>query len=423
MLMLSPIGGQALGSQVTHAVAILGQAAPGGGTFTDFDEPRSDTVGNVLFLGTSKSGTVFTTGLYYFDTSLHKVLRPGDVISGIGTVGPTWDGPALNEPDTVAVVNYGMKSGTTTFDAVIHKAVGGIWTVAAKTGQAVPGCTGGPFTFDSFDDISQNDLNDVTFIASYKDGATPPVFHAGLFVKYSLKPVTAVVCDGDTLGTGEGTLTAPSTYRIDGPAINDAGDVAFQPEIVTGGTARNGSNGVYLKPKGMAIRPLVKEGDLGPSPVGGKIDGISFNEVSLNNDAIGLKVSTQDTSVPPVETLVVAKQDLAVGGALAACARQGQTAPNTGGGTYSDFGNITLADSGTLAFSALVGTKDSVFTCKAGVSQSFALQGDPRPSPPNTVYGALEEASIGGEEFSTDNEVVFIDENPTTFVTNGIYVG
>jgi len=140
----------------------------------------------------------------------------------------------------------------------------------------------------------------------------------------------------------------------------------------------------------------------------------------MNNQSLGLHLDITGGS----SSEVVATKGIGVGGALASCAAAGQTAPNTGGGVFSALQvTPTLSDNGTLAFSASVGLTDSVFTCNGGASQSFALQGDPRPSPPNTVYQQLEEASIGGEESSTDFEVVFLDENRTTGDINGIYVG
>jgi hypothetical protein len=419
-LLLSSSSAHAAGTTASQAVAILGQAAPGGGTFVRFDEPRTNPAGHVLFLGYTASDE----GVYFWDGALHKVARPGDTLPGIGRLGTTWDGPVLNEPDTVALVNYGITSGAATFNAVIHKSKGGSWTFAAKGGQAVPGCTGGPFTFVTFDDIAQNDNNDLAFIGEYTDVAS--VHHAGVFVKYSLKPVTAVVCDGDTLGSGEGTISATHAVDtdIDGPGINDQGDVVFSPEKVVGGTASNGSGGVYIKPKGMAIHPLVKVGDPGPATIGGMIaateDSISLSSVGLNNQSIGLRLDITGGSA----TSVVATRGIASGGALSSCASQGETAPGTGGGTFSGFQAPTLSDNGNLGFSAEVGTTDSIFSCRNGVVTPFVLQGDPRPSPKGT-YLNLEESSIGGEEFATDFEIAFLEQNSSDECANptGVYVG
>jgi hypothetical protein len=421
LLMLSSVSAYASGTTATLKVAVLGQAAPGGGTFDGggpydaFDEPRTNPAGNVLFEAQVKTGaTTFNEGMYFWNGTLHKVVRQGDTLPGIGKLSGSFDAPLLNEVNTIALVNYGATSGTSTFDVVIHKSVGGTWTLAAKTGQAAP-CPGGPFTFVTFDDAAQNDRNDLAFLAQYKDSAN--TFHAGVFVKYSLKPVTAIACDGDQLGTNEGTLSANGTGVLDGPAINDQGDVAFQPQNVVGGSARNGSDGVYLKPKGMAIRPLVKEADPGPPTIGGTIDGISLTAVSLNTQAIGLKLSTKNGTV---ETSVIATKGIAAGGALTACASEGETAPGTGGGVFASFEAPTLSDNGNLGFSAEVGTTDSIFACRNSVITPFVLQGDPRPG--GGTYTTLEESSIGGDEATTDYEIAFLQRDSSDNAT-GVFVG
>jgi hypothetical protein len=423
-LMLSSTSVYAAGTTAAQAVAVLGQAAPGGGTFNDggpssaFDEPITNPSGHVLVEAQTKSGTTYNEGIYFWDGTLHKVVRQGDVLPGIGTVSANFDAPSLNEPDTVALVNYGMTSGTTTFDAVIHKSKGGSWTFAAKTGQTVPGCTGGPFTFFSFDDISQNDSNDVAIIAEYTDALNK--HHAGVFVKYSLQPLTAVVCDGDSLGTGEGTISATfgsdfyTRTDVRAVAINDQGDVAFKPKTVAGGTATpNGSDGVYIKPKGMAIRPLVKVGDPGPPTIGGTITGIFFQSVGLNNQALGLSLDLTGGS----SAASVATKGIASGGSLSSCAAVGETAPGTGGATFSSFAFPTLSDNGNLGFSATVGSTDSIFSCRNGVLTPFVLEGDHRPSPTGS-FGHLVKASIGGEEFTADYEITFKDAG-----VPGVYVG
>jgi hypothetical protein len=423
-LVLSSTSLSASATTATQAVAVLGQAAPGGGTFKSFDEPRTNPAGHVLFQADATSGAFYNEGIYFWDGTRHMVVREGQVLPGIGTISGNFDAPVLNEADTVAVVNYGITSGTSTFDAVIHKSKGGSWTFAAKSGQTVPGCSGGPFTFFSFDDISQNDNNDLAFIAEYTDAAS--VHHAGVFVKYSLKPVTAVVCDGDSLGTGEGTISATvgSEFRaplnaeadIDGPALNDQGDVAFGPEKVVVGTASDGSHGLYIKPKGMPIRPLVKEGDPGPPTIGGTISNIAFASVALNNQSIGLALDIAGGS----RTRVVATKGIAAGGSLSSCAAVGQTAPGTGGGTFGYLEVPTLSDQGDLGFSAAVGNTQSIFSCRNGVVSVFVLQGSPRPT--TGTYGALRESSIGGEEFTVDFEIAFL-EGDSSGNPIGVFIG
>src|ERR1700736_4512753 len=70
-LLLSSTSVSAAGTTAAQRVAVVGQAAPGGGTFDYFDEPRTNPTGHVLFEAETVSGTTFNEGIYFWDGTLH----------------------------------------------------------------------------------------------------------------------------------------------------------------------------------------------------------------------------------------------------------------------------------------------------------------------------------------------------------------
>lgn len=394
----------------THVVVLAGDPTPSGDAyFTAFDEPMVSAAGTVAFEGSRSTGG---RGIYLWDrTSLFTVAESGDTVDCLGSLGEDFDGPAVNSSSQVAFVNRKVTltnkpalagpvastpdSAVLQYDGTVH--------ILAMTGDDTPG--GG--TFADFDDISQNENGDVAFLATYNDGGT---LHGGVFVAWADGSLTAIVRDGDLLpGTGGGHLSATYLGRIDGPWMNDRGDVAFQPESVTGHPLLNES--LFLKRKNGNIRPLLLMHSFFK---GQEIDRIGLGRPALNNEEVGFKLSFNDTSDTAPSAL--ATMELEDDAKPQVCLKSDQSAG--GGNTFEGFQDPALSRGGTLAFGATInpGELDKIYTCHEKEFQLIAGQGGARPARATGNFGSLEEASTGGGESPW---VTFLDEGSSP----GVFVG
>lgn len=393
-------------------VALSGDAspAPGNPTFSSFDEPMADSVGDVVFqafLSDERDGIFFKRNK---KGSTVELISATDVaIPGFGT--PTfYDGPAISPNGIIAFVAGSFTivpvapAGTPSISepvftyAVLRQRPKKPLEIIAKTGDVAPGTGGAVFT--SFDDLAVNRKGDVAFIASYTGNKT------GIFLS-TKKALMPVVLSGDSLpGTG-GTTDG----FLDGPWLNEKDDVAFAPDSVSGAQQFEGS--IFLKKFKKPIESLLLMGATAPSSVGGVIVGINVGRPALNNqDVLAFKADT-DVSLL-VATATVSSPESFVGAVrpekgITVCAIQGQGAPDTAG-TFDGFGSPALAGN-TLEFrSDLIGdgsNPDGIFTCadptsKKPLVREAVLPSDPKPT---GSWGTLEEDSV------SQRWVVFDDED------------
>jgi hypothetical protein len=399
------------------------------GSIPGFDEPQTNDAGGAAFDAclSDGSGGVF---LKQKDKSIVPVALGGQTVPGIGgtfsTVGSEFEGPRLNQDNTVAFANNAISGGTAT-GALFLKKKDGPLTAIVRQGDSAPGTNNG--VFGAFDDLSMNHNNDVAFIASYtEDGGI--TFKAGVFL-YSGKngSVTNVALDGDSLpGTGggvvfaEGTLAFDPLEAIDGPWLNDKDVVAFTTDV-SGGSISDTDGSVFARQPGQPIQPFVLVGDPVPSPTGGTIgSSIAIGTVGLNNqNVLGFDAEVDGSNA--TDAVVASKK---LGGSIEVCARDGDHAPGTTG-TFSSatqnphetpptgLSKVSINDDGSLIFhSDVVGDTTNfqgIFDCKRGSTDALVLTGDTRPN--GGTYGNTEEEAVGG------NAVVFDDEINTPI---GVYL-
>ena len=184
-----------------------GDPVPGGGRFQKFFGTSTDIneIGDIAF--DSDSQGIFVAGA----APLRSVVRSGDPAPGGGTFTNVRD-PSLN--DAGAVAFRGMLGATT--GGIFLRSPTGQLTAVARTDDPAPG--GGQFR--SFGHPAMNNLGVIAFTARLDD------LSEGLF-HFASGTVTALARTGD-FPLGGGTFDRFSGLSsTEGPAINDAGQVAF----------------------------------------------------------------------------------------------------------------------------------------------------------------------------------------------------
>ncbi len=239
----SPIDG-ALRRIVAH-----GDPAPGGGAFTNFNDPSINNNGDVAFFGHVVSPS--TPGLF--------VLSGGQLRQFVAFGGPAPDGgtfanlayPSLNDTGQVAfsaVVTAPGHSG-------IFRASEGSTEAIAQTGDSAPG--GGTFNFTSLSFRHRPSLNASGQVAF---GGPVSTGFAGVFLSTD-GVLTSIARPGDPV-PGAGTI-----INADSASLNDAEQVAFSATTTAGGRAACWvSDGILFK--------IAGAGD--PAPGGG-----TFSEAIL----------------------------------------------------------------------------------------------------------------------------------------------
>lgn len=368
------------------AVAVSGQAAPGGGTFEHFSVESLPIVapvngkGQVAFFATLLRGAA-SEGIFLATGSrVTKVALEGDPVPGGGAISGFGRHPipALNEAGAVAFA--AAVAGGRTVEGVFVAARGKL-QAAALAGAAAPGIPSG--TFANVDAPSLNDRNDVAFLATVRRGRETL---EAVYVRSS-GGLRKVVAQGDP---------APAGGQFAGfgaPALNNRGAVAFTAVI----EGRAVPGGIFVN-DGPQLRMIVGAGD--DSPLGGIF--MKFSERVGLNDAGMVAFHAQLKSAPTaagifaVEAARVRK--------LAAIGD-----PAAEGGTLSNFGPWPAIDAaGTVAFAASVDGGPSpvgAFALGASGMRRLAAIGDPLPGSGKlatfTLYPLVSMGPRGAATFAT----------------------
>jgi hypothetical protein len=381
-----------------NVIAKVGDTVPtpGSPTITELDEPMVDNAGNVVFVGFLSNGQ---QGLFYRKRGSAKVkaIASSDVaITGVGT-GGEFDGPVMSRNGKIGFV---VREATGDVSAVIRKRKGNKLEILALTGDTAPG-TGGA-VFSDFDDLAINTKGQIAFIATYtSDGDITTKTGVFLFVSKK-KGIIPIVLNGDALpGTG-GTEDGTDEQDIDGPWLNDKGDVAFEPDVINAASGFEGS--LFLKQNGKPLEAFILVGDAIPSPVGGTVAEVHIGRPALsNNDTIAFTIPVIGGTV---ENVTGTKQ---AGGSIQICAPENAAAPDTVG-TISGASAASLAGNTLLFHADILGdlsTSGGLFTCAKKFSQlrEAVLTSDTNPA---GTWGEVPE-----EESLSNNWTVFQSDGGT----------
>lgn len=323
-----------------------GEAAPGtgGGTYTFIAGfPQIDHSGRVSVLAIF-SGVTATRGLFEHGSGPGgAIVIEGDAtpIPPSGSFEPMLSDLAQhgrNASGDVAFVS--SVTGGTASAGLFRETSLGI-EVLALVGDAAPDSGGG--TFSAFQSPSISDDGRVAFVADIVgDSSTVGIFvhDGGVLEKRVLQGEIAP-------DTGGATYTQPIF-----PAVNDSGEVVFAAETA-GGTA---TGGLFVSTQ-LGVASILVEGDLAPETGGGTFAAVNSLPNLSNTGTIAFSAELSGGSV----SAGVFEHDLG-SGTTRALALAGETAPETGGDTFSSFLYTDVNDAGEAAFiSDLSGGRRGLF--------------------------------------------------------------
>ena len=352
--------GAAAQGWVVEAVALQGEVAPGtaGGTYSGFSSnvgipAELDDSGSVYFIATIVGGD--TIGIIARGTSGGAVplIRRGDAAPGGGTYGVL---------SSFAASGSGLLAFATS-TPLIHLFLDDGVTESRIVESGAPSPAGGTLSPGSRPDV--NDSATIAFWAF--EGGVAPVSE-GIFTTAG-GLVTAIARNNSVGAPDTGGATYTFFRRL--PTLNDAGDVVFTA-LLSGGTS---TEGIFRHDA--ALSSVVKVALLGEAApdTGGTFSAFSPSPVALHEDGtVTFRAVVAGGSV--TEGIFAVELGSPVSRVL-----PGDTAPGTGGDTYSSFGpSPTVSKSGSAAFAATtVSAVDGYFVQTASSEAAIALEGDAAP--------------------------------------------
>ncbi len=426
-----------------RALALDGQPAPGGGSFSDFLGLGMDDAGRVVFRALLDAGEV-DEAIFRVDTlSISRLLAAGDPApDGGGSLAALLD---LKVTPSGRVFVHALAFGGTIADGILMWDEGGArWAV--HRGQDVPDA--GRLVW--IGEYAVSDSGHVAFVGRVEDDLG--VSSQGLFLALEGE-VSRVMAPGDPTPMG-GVFQA---FRV--PTVNDLGHVAFGASVA-GGSA---PVGLFLLRDG-AVSLVAGQGQPAPAPASGDfarferplLDGagsIRFEaHLSGGTTPGGIFAWSDGVLAPVVLSLEPAPgggrlfhprlfqaNDLGAlafraevlgpkpggiflqvpGWGIRAVARLGQATP--AGGTYADPSFIpSVNNAGEVAFEAgVLGgiAPEGIFIRGASGTVAVALWGDPAPATIGGRLGDLEAPSLG-----SGGEVAFLARLTDSVGPQGIFL-
>jgi hypothetical protein len=332
--------------QVT-TLALAGDPAPGGGSFTSFDSPSVNAAGQTAFTGVLSTGI---SGVFLFsEGGVTSVMHPGDG-SPDGDTFTYGETPAMNAQGQVA------------FTGRLLNSVGGVYLFSqgaivriAGQGDVVPRA---PMFWEAFFPVI--------------NGAGTVVFTGELFPGVGAlfdQNVNRLFGGGDPAPQG-GAFT---TFGIP-PAVNDGGQLAF-----VGASSRSNTFDLFLSSNGALVR-VAANGDSAPG--GGMFTDFGSQLLSMDNSG---RIAADAAVLAPGRSglfLFSYSDPLAL-------VQVGDAAP--GGGTFDQIGPGSMNGAGQVVFQAIVTSpgRSGIFSWSGGSTSSVAQTGDAAPGGGTFVFDAL----------------------------------
>jgi len=344
-----------------RAVVWSGMTAPGGGRFDRFDvagQPILAPVngrGQVAFYATVLHATA-REGIYLADAGqVGKLAAFGDALPGGRTLAEfTHPLPALNAAGHAAFV--AQVAGGRATEGVFLVGPTGVQTIALA-GDDAPGLPTGVLV--GFDAPSLNDNDELAFVATVRRGRDL----LDVLYFWNRQRLQRILAEGDRLLRVGGVMD-----KIGGPALNNAGVIAFSAAIFKGPAL----GGIFVAGT-RDLRLITGTGDRAPNDA--MIQRFS-ERVAIGDDGwvtFGAHVGDGGKSR---EALLRAGPD-----GLAETAVEGGAAP--GGGRYAGFGPWpTVEPAGATGFVAAIDGGPgplAVFALAAGKTQRIARMGEMLP--------------------------------------------
>lgn len=252
-------------------LALIGQQAPGGGTFSSFGDFIHLSNGGDLVFGAgvdlNKDRITDESGFFKFSSGqysevvvpttgtvhLVRINTAGDVAFGAGGI----LNPPIGQSGTDAI--YLLKSGTSTPIKIVEK--GQQSQISERT------------YYDLYGPHAMNDNGEVTFSAGVYDASLNRVFCCYIFLYSSAdSPLTKVVGSGDEtrLPTPLNGTTFDVFQTVPRALFTSDGDIVFMARVKnTSGTVITEGAFLYSRIVDMGIRKILARGDPGPPSMGG----------------------------------------------------------------------------------------------------------------------------------------------------------
>lgn len=335
-----------------ETIALTGDVAPGrpGTTFASiFREPVLNENGGVVFEGRLDSG-LRDTGIWTGRVgNISEVALRGTEPPGVATgqIFQNFLEPILNDSDDVAFLGFIGPSGGDSFDSsgIFMWRAGSLDPVALR-GQVAPGTAGDVFLEFRRSRVSGffgpiiNNTGDMVFRA-FLD--TVSERDDGIWFKNS-GGLTLIGREGDVAPASGGEIFGPITQV----RLNDSGDIAFRASI----EPRIANSGLWLGRPGSFL-PVAITGEVAPE-TGGRTFGSSMGGLDLNSLGNVAFTASLDGDLADGEGIWTGN---ATG--LKLIVRRGDEAPGTSGRTFFSFGVADFNDSGDLAFFSSLDASDA----------------------------------------------------------------
>lgn len=320
-----------------ETIALEGEAAPdGNGSFSRFEEAVVNNAGQVAFLAhlDDTSGGFFSDdrGIFLGDgrTGLSQIVRAGQAA-------PDRDGSfSPSTLDNSLVLN---NAGQVAFWGELNNTVGGSSDYVGifrgdgltepmqivREGQT--GANDATFTDLLFRLLPAfNDAGQVAFYGELTDNS---IFNPGvsrdIFLGDGVTEPTRIAREGQDSPSGDGAI-----FAFEPPVLNNAGQVAFEGEILISGGNRLG--GIFRSDEAIGLAEIAREGEASPDG-NGKFSG--FRNIMLNDSGqVVFRGELTGTNGDAGDDTGIFVGDGATG--LTQIAREGQAAPDDNG-SFSQF--------------------------------------------------------------------------------------
>ncbi len=361
-----------------RAAMLTGQAAPGGGVFTEFSDPALNERGSLAFAALTSAQEAHAAVYLRANDRINMLAASGQA-APTGGAFRVFNDVILSDRDTVVFLGR-------TSDRVAHQGLylarSGTIVPVVTTGQPAPG--GGAFTDFANPTINARDV--VAFVGRIDQGG-----REGIFISTE-GSITPVALSGQPAPTG-----GVFQFFVDGsPAQNDRGEIAFIAAI-----APRGTFGVFVLLGGRPIPVATTDGE---APVGGPFT--EFGSLMLTNPGtVGFVGRTAHS--PVREGLYVTGRTV-----LVPLAQQGQT---VAGEVLTSIAASAMNDQEAVVFE--LGTPDpiprAIFLATRSGVRVVVRAGDRAPSGRRFV-------AFGAPTINDRGQIAFVAE--TDDQRHGIYL-
>lgn len=438
---LGPPAARGQGTPVTYQQVVrTGEPVPGGAPGTHFRALQVPTIGpdgHVAFTAAMQGGDVLPDDSNASAFFVAGGGGPVAIVARSGSPAPGTD--ATYGSETPWLVHWGYPvnaAGQIGFAAALRgQAAGdeGLWVggragvaLVARAGEPAPDApadvrfaSSAPFGVHSAR-YTLNDAGQLSFRAALSGSA--PEGASGIFA--GGPGTTRMVARTDSPAPGAGG----ATFRtISGPAINDAGAVAFQGQLSGTGVNSNNDQGIWVGPPG-ALELAVRTGMPAPGTAGNfTAFPVAAVRPPMLNDAnqVAFRGVIRDD-------LGVEKDGVWAGApnSLALAALRGDPAPGTGRNFYSIQGRPGLNNRGEVAFRGAVEAgnlgsgsfRRGIWAGPAGELELVALEGTAAPLRPGDRPASFSE--IERPTLNNAGQVVFrawVSADDGSFSSSGGY--